>query len=174
MRKLLAVLLVTSCAACAPFLPRYAVPQDAAPTGFYEDQQRPDLALLEFRLANYFARSEKPYETVCAVDGSEMQSSKQQEPVALDADVERKLMRRFPSLTPASGCKREGLSVKDRDTGVEAALFDVHELECESAVKCSAWGGYYANGPHGWSWYWLEWNGREWKIRPRDLGIELT
>ena len=174
MRKLLAILLDTFCAACAPFLPRYSVPRDAAHTGFYEDQQRPDLALLEFRLAKYFARGDTPYETVCAVDGGEMQGSKQQELVALEADVERKLMRRFPSLTPASGCTREGLSVKDRDTGVEAALFDVHELECESAVKCSAWGGYCANGSHGWSWYWLEWNGQEWKIRPRDPGIVLT
>ena len=174
MRKFLAVFLLAVCAGCAPSLPRYAVPEDAAPTGFYEDQQRPDLALLEFRLASYFARDDQPYETVCAVDGSDAQSSQQDPPVPLDPATERKLMRRFPSLTPASGCKREGLSVKDSETGVEAALFDVHELECESAVKCSAWGGYYANGQHGWSWYWLEWNGREWKIRPRDLGIELT
>ena len=174
MRKVLAVLIVTLCAACAPSLPRYSVPPDAAPTGFYEDQQRPDLALLEFRLASYFARDDRPYETVCAVDGSEMQSSQQQVPVALDADIERKLLRRFASLTPASGCKREGLSVMDSDTGVEAALFDVHDLECESAVKCSAWGGYYANGQHGWKWYWLEWRGGNWQIRERDLGIVLT
>ena len=174
MRKLIAVFLLAVCAGCAPSLSRYAVPTDAAPTGFYEDQQRPDLALLEFRLAKYFARDDRPYETVCAVDGSDVQSSQQDPPVQLDPATERKLMQRFPSLTPATGCKREGLSVKDRDTGVEAALFDVHELECESAVRCSAWGGYYANGEHGWSWYWLEWNGREWKIRPRDPGIVLT
>ena len=174
MRGIALLLLAGLIAACAPSLPRYAVPTGAAPTGFYEDQQRPELALLEFRLANYFARDDRPYETVCAVDGSQTRSNKQPEPVALDAEIERKLLRRFPTLTPAGGCKREGLSVKDSDTGVEAALFDVHELECESAVKCSAWGGYYANGQHGWKWYWLEWRGGEWKIRERDLGIVLT
>ena len=174
MRRLLALLLAVGCAACTPSLPRYAVPSNAAATGFYEDRQRPDLALLEYRLAKYFAREERPYATVCAVDGRDSQTIQEKRIVPLDPAIERKLLRRFPMLTPSGGCKREGLSVKDSDTGVEAALFDVHELECESATRCSAWSGFYANGQHGWSWYWLDWNGREWKISKRDLGIELT
>ena len=55
MRRFLALLLAIGCAACTPSLPRYAVPSDAAATGVYEDRQRPDLALLEYRLAKYFA-----------------------------------------------------------------------------------------------------------------------
>ena len=174
MRPFIAFLLAASCAACAPALPRYSVPQDAAATGFYENPQRPDLALLEYRIAKYFAWDERPYQTVCAVDGSKVQGSRQEALIPLDPGVERTLLRRFPSLTPSGGCKREELSIKDSDTGVEAAVFDVHELECETATRCSAWAGYYANGTHGWSWYWLDWNGREWKISKRYLGIVLT
>ena len=174
MRFVLVALFALACAACTPSLPRYAVPEDAAATGFYEDQSRPDLALLEYRLARYFAWDERPYETVCAVAGKVDPSRQDSVAVPLDPAIERKLLRRFPMLTPSGGCKREGLSIINSDTGVEAALFDVHELECETAVRCSAWGGYYANGQHGWNWYWLDWNGREWKITPRDLGIVLT
>ena len=174
MRNPVVLLLAIVCAACAAHLPRYAVPEDAAPTGFYEDQSRPDLALLEYRLAKYFAQRDPPYRTVCAADGQFSPSREDSSPTPLDPAVERSLLRRFPSLTPLGGCKREGLSIIDSDTGVEAAVFDVHELECQSATRCSAWGGYYANGQHGWSWYWLDWNGREWKIIRREMEIVLT
>ena len=174
MRKLTVTLLAILAGACTATLPRHAVPADAAPTGFYEDQQRPDLALLEFRLARYFALGDRPYETVCAGDGKFSPHKPDALPKPLDPAVERKLLRRFPALTPLGGCKREGLSIIDTDTGVEAAVFDVHELECESAVRCSAWGGYYANGQHGWSWYWLDWNGSEWIISRRVMEIVLT
>ena len=103
-----------------------------------------------------------------------MQGSRQEALIPLDPAVERTLLRRFPSLTPSGGCKREGLSIKDTDTGVEAAVFDVHELECETATRCSAWAGYYANGTHGWNYYRLRFERGQWRIRLEDLGIVLT
>lgn len=174
MRNPVVLMLAILCAACTAHFPRYPLPDDAAPTGFYEDRSRPDLALLEYRLAKYFAQGDPPYEAVCTTAEQISPHLQDSMPVPLDPAIERKLLRRFPSLTPAGGCKREGLSIIDSDTGVQAALFDVHDLECESAVKCSAWGGYYANGQHGWSWYWLDWNGKEWKISRREMEIVLT
>lgn len=174
MRPIISLVFLSLCAACAPALPRYTVPQNAVTTGFYEDRQRPDLALLEYRLAKYFAWDGRPYETVCAVGSGIDPHEPASLPAPLDPSIEHKLLRRFPALSPSENCEREGLSIKDSDTGVEAAIFDVHELECETPVRCSAWVGYYANGQHGWSWYWLDWNGRKWKISMRDLEIVLT
>ena len=160
-------------AGCAQFLPRYAVPSGAHATGFYENIDRPDLALLEYRLAEYFDRSSPPYSSVCAV-AARFAPEVESPPVPLDPQTESKLLRRFPLLRPASECERNGRAIVNRATGAPAALFDVHELECETPVRCSAWGGYYGAGQHGWNWYWLEWNGGQWTIRPRDLEIVLT
>ena len=161
-------------AGCTAYLPRYALPVGAAPTGFNEDPNRPDLALLEYRLARYFVQQQLPYPTVCAVGNKLDLVKEESQPLALDPQVEQALLARFSGLSPASRCKREGLRIVDRETGVAAAVFNVHDLDCDTATKCSAWAGYYGAGPHGWSWYWLTWDGREWRIRRREMDIVLT
>ena len=167
---------MTTCllAGCNAYLPRYALPAETAPTGFYKDPNHPNLALLEYRLARYFDQKQPPYPTVCAIRYKLDFADAESQPVPFDPHVEQALLTRFPGLSPASQCKREGVRIVDRETGAAATVFDVHDMVCDTATKCSAWTGYYGAGPHGWSWYWLIWNGREWQIRRREMDIVLT
>lgn len=160
--------------ACAPYLPRYAPAQDEIETGYYEDINTPRLALLEYRLGKYFAQKKPPYEVVCAAAGNISPSQADSQPYPLDREVELALMKRFPGLSPLSRCKRQGIDIVAADTGVAAAIFDVNEFSCEAPDNCLGWGGYYANGAHGWSYYRLRFERGEWRIKPEDLGIVLT
>lgn len=160
--------------ACTPFLPRYAPASASVETGFYEDIASPKLALLEYRLGKYFAQGERPYEVVCAAERGMESANPASLPVALDPEVELKLIRRFPGLSPLARCQRQGLDVRAADTGAAAAIFDVNEFACQASDECLGWGGYYANGPHGWSYYRLRFEGGQWRIRPEDPGIVLT
>lgn len=173
-RSLPILSLALICAACTSVLPRYGLPSGATPTGFYEDRSRPDLALLEYRIAAYFAQARRPYASVCVTAQRIAPSDPDSKIVPLDPAIERRLLARFPELTPSGSCKRVGRSIVDETTGERAALFDVHDLDCESQTRCTAWGGYYADGPHGWSWYSLDWNGSAWTIRRRELEITPT
>lgn len=92
----------------------------------------------------------------------------------LDPDVELKLIKRFPGLSPLSRCKQTGIDVVASDTDVAAAIFDVNDFSCEAPDNCVGWGGYYANGGHGWSYYRLRFVGGQWRIAKEDLGIVLT
>lgn len=161
-------------AACAPYLPRYTPAQKAFETGFYEDPETPKLALLEYRLAKYFAWKDRPYQVVCASAGDLIPSQPNSPPAPLDQEVELKLMKRFPGLSPLTRCKRQGIDVVASDTGVAAAIFDVNDFSCEAPDNCVGWGGYYANGGHGWSYYRLRFVGGQWRIAKEDLGIVLT
>lgn len=165
---------LASLSACAPYLPRYAPANETFETGFYESIETPRLALLEYRLAKYFAWKDRPYEVVCASTGDLIPSQPNSPPMPLDEDVELKLMKRFPGLSPLSRCKRQGIDVVSADTGVAAAIFDVNDFTCEASDNCVGWGGYYANGSHGWSYYRLRFIDGEWRIKPEDLGIILT
>ncbi len=110
-------------ASCSPYFARSTAPAGAEPTGFYEDQARPDLALLEFRLVQYFDKSDRRYETVCAVAANIRSPVPDSVIVPLGKEIEQKLLLRFSGLSPASQCKREGLAIIDRDSGADAALF---------------------------------------------------
>lgn len=173
-RLLSAAFAVWSLAACSSILPQYPLTPGADPTGFYKDPAHPEFALLEYRIAKYLAMSSRAYGTICAAAVQPDRSDPTSQPVALDATVERKLLARFPALAPLSRCRRESLGYSDNATGAAAAVFDVHELGCEEQGRCSAWGGYYANGPHGWSYYSVRWSENGWRIEPKDLGIVLT
>jgi len=173
-RLLCAAVAVWSLAACSSTLPRYPLTPGAEPTGFYKDAAHPELALLEYRIAKYLATRSRAYGTICAAAAQPDRMNPASQPVPLDPAIERKLLTRFPALAPLSRCTRENLGYSDEETGAAAAVFDVHELVCEGQGRCSAWGGYYANGPHGWSYYSLSWSNRGWRIKPKDLGIVLT
>ncbi|MEZ5682243.1 MAG: hypothetical protein R3E14_13220 [Erythrobacter sp.] len=161
-------------AACTPYLPRYAPAQDAFETGFYEDINTPRLALLEYRLGKYFAQKDRPYEVVCAASANISPSQAGSQPYPLDPEIELALIKRFPGLSPLSRCKRQGIDIVAADTGVAAAIFDVNEFSCETPANCLGWGGYYANGKHGWSYYRMRYERGEWRIKPEDLQIVLT
>ena len=168
--SLLALLL----AGCAGYLPSYPLLPDAVPTGFTTDPGYPERALLEYGLARQFARPLWEYDHVCAVETRLNPSDPHSAAVPFPPDVEAVLLARFPGLSPADTCVRDGLDIRNASTGEPAALFDVHELECETPKRCSAWVGYYANGPHSWRRYWIEWRDGEWRIRPRKSDIVVT
>lgn len=159
---------------CTTYLPRHPLGADALPTGFYGDPTRPALALLEYRIGKYLAEDRRPYQTICAVAMQFDRSNPASLPSPLDPSVERKLLARFPQLSPSGECKRDGLAYVDEATGTPAAVFDVHDLDCVNPANCSAWGGYYAYGVHGWGFYELKWHRSGWAIRAKDLGIVLT
>ena len=159
---------------CARDLPRYAAPTPQIETGFYEDIASPRLALLEFRLGNYFAREQRPYEVVCAASVNIEPSVATSQAVPLAPEIEIALIERFPELSSLGRCERRGIDIVARDTGVAAAIFDVNDFSCEAPDNCIGWGGYYANGQHGWSYYRMRFQRGAWRIRREDLGIVLT
>ncbi|QPD00203.1 hypothetical protein [Qipengyuania soli] len=166
--------LLATLSACAPYLPRYSPANEAFETGFYENIETPRLALLEYRLARYFAWKERPYEVVCASEEKPSVINGKTERAPLAPDVELALIKRFPGLSPLTRCKEQGNDVVAVDTGVPSAIFDVNEFTCEAPDNCVGWGGYYANGQHGWSYYRLKFERGEWRIKPEDLGIVVT
>ena len=173
-RLIVAFVAITALGACSPYLPRYAPAVEEAETGFYENIDTPRLALLEYRLGRYFAQKERPYEVVCASDERPSVVNDKTERAPLDPDVELALIKRFPGLSPLTRCKEQGIDIVAVDTGVSAAIFDVNEFSCETPTDCVGWGGYYANGKHGWSYYRLRFERGQWRIKPEDLGIVLT
>lgn len=160
--------------ACSQYLPRYPAPLPSAETGYYENIQTPRLALLEYRIGKYLARKERPFPVICSSAGKINPHDPGSFPNALDEDVEVALIKRFPQLSPLSRCKRDGLDIVATDTGQPAAIFDVHEFVCDSPAECLGWGGYYANGLHGWSYYRMTFDRGEWRIKPEPLEIVLT
>ena len=173
-RTLCATLALTALAGCTTYLPRYEPQEGAFATGYYENIQTPRLALLEYRLANYFAQSKRPYPVACAAaEGIDLYNEASRAR-PLDPEIELKLIARFPGLSPLSRCERDGLDIVASDTGQPAAIFDVHELVCDTPTVCLAWAGYYANGQHGWSYFRMTFAEGEWRIEREELDIVLT
>lgn len=173
-RALVLLVAITGAAGCAPWLPRYAPPAGTRETGFYADRNRPELALLEYRIADYLAHDSRTYATICAARTNMKPHDPASRPVALDADVETALRSRFPALSPLSQCERAGIGFKDRATGAPAAVFDAHDTVCQPNGTCVGWAGYVADGPHGWRYYAMEYRDGAWRIRPEKLDIILT
>lgn len=174
MRRLPIVLAAVLMTGCAANLPRYAPSPPSAETGFYEDRTTPQLALLEYRLAKYLAQGQRPYAVVCAAATRLGPQDAPVEAAALEPAVERNLMQRFPKLSPLDRCKRDERAVVASDTGVPAAIFDVHEFTCLPDGDCLGWAGYYAEGQHGWTYYRMTFDRGEWRIRREELDIQLT
>lgn len=167
------IFLIGALAGCAPFLPQYSASETERETGFYTDLGKPALALLEYRLAAHFAGNSKAYSKICAGEGQRDRSAKSSHAKPLDAEAEAKLLARFDGLSPFSSCSPTERGYVDSVTGEAAAMFDVHELSCDQPTNCTAWGGYYGSGQHGWSFYRLTWNGN-WRIKREPLDIIVT
>ena len=174
LRSLAAVVALAALSACSTYLPRYKPANGAFETGYYENIQTPRLALLEYRLGKYFAQGDRPYPVVCAAAGQNTPRSSSDQAYPLDEAVEIKLIERFPGLSPLSRCERRGPDIVAVDTGEAAAIFDVHDFVCDRPTECLGWGGYYANGRHGWSYYRMTFVDGQWRIKPEDLGIVVT
>ena len=147
------------------------------PQSVAHDPARPELALLEYRLARHFA-SDKAIITCAAVrrndrDSYGLAQSDKLSPLA--PEVEAELLGRFAGLSPFARCRFDGAEVVDAQTGGPAIFFDYHELECEKPTLCAAWTGYYGGlKVNGWNYFELTFARGMWEIREKDLGIVLT
>ncbi len=171
---LLLTALALATTACSPWLPQYALDQGATATGYYRDIQTPKLALLEYRIADYFASRKRPYAVVCAAAARIAPHDPASQPRPLDPQVEQILLARFPGLSPLSECRRDGLDIVAASSGMAAAIIDVHEFSCNKPDECLGWAGYYANGEHGWSYYRMRFERGEWRIKRERLDIIVT
>lgn len=172
-RCCISLVAMAAISSCTPYLPRYPLPPNASPTGFYEDPLRPDLALLEHTIAKYLADADHPYRVLCAA-GDDTRPADNEASRPVQPAVEVRLLARFPQLSPRADCRQDGLVYYHRTSGAEAAIFDVHDLECAKPTRCLAWGGYQASGPHGWMRYHVDFIRGAWRIRPKKSDIVLT
>jgi hypothetical protein len=114
MKRLLAVsLLLGMVAACAPPAEESQESPPDLPS-LAADRARPQLALADHLLANYFASDVVMRPTVCiaTTDG--------REDVALEAGWERELMARYEALAPFARCALLNGVWQDAETGSEA------------------------------------------------------
>lgn len=168
MKRILAAALLLGPAACShaddeaadspPDLPSLAM-----------DKERPQLALADHLLANYFASDVALRPTVCVstTDG--------REDVALEASWERELMARYEALSPFSRCALIDSAWQDAETGDPAMVFSLHTFSCTTIASCSGFGGYVAGATSSLSSrYAMEWDGQRWLFTRDDrlLGAE--
>lgn len=138
------------------------VPQDGASTPdplppLAQQQDAPQLAMLENVLSRYFSSDLTNLPTVCAAvhDG--------REEVALATEEEVALIARFPRLAPLSRCTLSPDGWRDDETDEPAMVFTLHSFTCPSTTRCTGWAGYRATAENSMSYrYTGEWTGSEW------------
>lgn len=121
------------------------------------DMQKPQLALADHVLGNYFSSVVALRPTVCiaTTDG--------REEVALEQQWERELMTRYPALAPFSRCAFLDGGWQDAETGEPAMVFTLHSFSCASANSCSGFGHYmFGKSSSPATRYKLEWGGKRW------------
>ena len=156
-------------ASCAPVLNRdlISLPQTVA-----DDPIRPDLAMIELRLAEHFAaaaNSAEPLPTTCA-------GLKQYDGLrGFPDNLERRLLKRFPRLAPFDRCVKQGDWYVDSITGEQAAMFDAHQMDCDRPTYCTGWAGFMGPKPKsGWRFYEARYVDGKWRIKRKELNIILT
>lgn len=102
------------------------------------DQAKPQLALMDHLLGNYFASDVPNPPTICASvhDG--------RSEVALAPEDELALMTRYDSLAPFARCAWLDNGWTDSETGDPAMVFNIHSFTCASDSQCTGFGGYTA------------------------------
>ena len=152
-------------AGCAPGVLNAGLLRD--PQSAAQDPAAPELALLELRLARWYR--DNPGGHACA--GVRQTTQETVGPLA-DESV---LRARFPALLPLDRCRVIGTLVVDRETGQQAALFDVHEPEWRGTGVYRAYAGYRMDARrNGWGYYEARYERGAWRVRDQDLDIIVT
>lgn len=170
MRSILAILTCLcaslSAAACAPVLNGDLLRQA---NSVADDPARPELALLELRLAEHFAKLGDAAPTTCAGLGQ----YDAQRPLA--GELETRLILRFPQLAPFDRCERKGKAFFDSITGEPAIMFDAHEVECQRPDLCTGWAGFLSHErSSGWRFFEARYRDGYWQVKRKELDIVLT
>ncbi len=135
-----------------------------------QQQDTPQLALLDFALTSYFAAVPTPTITTCvaANDG--------RSPEALDAEGETALMERHPRLAPFTRCvMREGNWIDvEAEEGApnEAVVVELANFTCADEFSCTGWAR-IVRGIDGMETrrYGMEWGANGWVIVPAPVRI---
>lgn len=132
MKKLnmLALVLLAGCVAT----PVETVPSDRLTLA--DRQDAPQLAMMEYILADYFHSDITDPPTVCAA----VQEGREQ--VALSPRDETALIARFPQLAPLSRCSYTDAGWRDNETEEPALVFTLHSFTCDSDERCTGWASY--------------------------------
>lgn len=163
MKRLIAASLVLGLvAACAPPAEESQESPPDLPS-LAMDRDRPQLALADHLLANYFASDVAMRPTVCiaTTDG--------RDDVALEAGWERELMSRYEALAPFSRCALLDGVWRDAETGEPAMVFTLHTFTCTDELSCNGFGGYMAGATSSMSSrYTLQWDRDRWLFTRDD------
>ncbi len=115
-------------------------PGDARPSlpVLAADQSKPQLALMDHVLGNYFASDIPNRPTICvsANDGRNEE--------ALVAEDERALIMRYEALAPFSRCALIDNGWRDAETEEPAMVFIMHSFTCSDDSTCSGFVSYMA------------------------------
>lgn len=125
----------------------------------------PQLAMMEFILAEYFTADITDPPTVCAAvhDGNALSS--------MSAEDETALIARFPQLAPLSRCSMTSGGWMDNETEEPALVFTLYRFSCLSDESCSGWANYNTQGNQSVSQrYVADWRDGAWRFTV-DPGI---
>ena len=133
------------------------------------ERERPQLALLEHILTDYFASDIATRPTVCVsvVDNGEQRG--------LSDEEETALVLRFEQLAPFDRCQQQDGSWTDSESGKPALVFTMHSFACEQDTRCTGWAGYQTGAAGSMSYdYTMDWLGDEWTFArdPRLIADE--
>lgn len=150
-----------------------------APNTVADDPRHPELALLEVRLAEHFAKFAGTPPTTCAGFAPGTPVDRRRVGGLADGE-ERRLMRRFPALAPFDRCSpvmhTDGTQFYvDSITGEPAAMIDVHGLDCTGPAECRGYAGYRLDETrNGWRYYVARFSDGKWRVREEELDIIVT
>ena len=159
MRKFLAAatlaLLAASCT--YPGDPQADMPDDLPDLA--ADRARPQLALMDHILGEYFAQDVPQRPTVCAsaTDGRNQEAFPQGQEVLL--------IERHKALAPFARCAYIDNAWQDSDTGEPAMVFNLHNFTCASETNCTGFGGYAMGVTSSMTYrYTMEYSGGRWSF----------
>ena len=133
-----------------------------------QQQDTPQLALLDYALVDHFAALPEPTTCVAANDG--------RTPEALDTEGETALMERHPRLAPFTRCViSDGMWIDaeaEEDAPKEAMVVELANFTCSDEFSCTGWVR-KVRGIDGMttSRFGLEWGANGWVIAPAPVRI---
>lgn len=158
-RQLSAIALGIALASCTS---AEVSPEDSYPS-LAADKSKPQMALADHILGNYFASESGPRLTTC------ISTNDGRSEVALAPEDELELMLRYPSLAPFSRCGLIDGAWQDVDTGQPAIVFTLHTFSCADLATCSGFGGFMSGDTSSMtSRYSMDYDGREWNFTRDD------
>lgn len=137
----------------------------AQPSALAMQQDKPQLALAEHLLGNYFGADIASPPTVCLA----VETGKG--PAALPPEDEVQLIEHFDRLAPFARCQHGDSGWIDRGSNQPALVFSIRALTCASPSECNGWAGYNAGaGANEDTLYHLHFSRGSWQVEADRQG----